>query len=61
MASGIKRSGNRPKTAAHLRSPQKKAHVNRTAEEREREHTATDAWAARRRVESVELSGEGET
>jgi hypothetical protein len=50
MASGIKRSGNRPKLAKHLRSPQEKIFVNRTKEERDREHAVTDAWAERERL-----------
>jgi hypothetical protein len=48
--SGIKRSGNRPKTAKHLRSASQKTHMNRTKEDRDREHALTDAWAERERA-----------
>ncbi len=51
---GIRRSGMRPKLAAHLRTPSKKAHLNRSKEEREREHAATDAWAERERAKEPE-------
>lgn len=54
MASGIRKSGNRPKTAKHLRSASTKEHVNRTKEERDREHGVTDTWAARQRLKSGE-------
>lgn len=50
MASGIKGSGNRPKTAKHLRTPPKKQFTKTTKEDREREHMATDAWAQRQRL-----------
>jgi len=51
--SGIKRSANRPKTAAHLRGASQKVHVNRTKEDRDRDHAASDAWAERRRLEDA--------
>lgn len=50
MASGIKGSGNRPKVAKHLRSPTEKHFVNRTKEDRDRDHAITDAWAERQRL-----------
>ena len=57
--SGIKRSANRPKTAAHLRGPSQKAHVNRTKEERDRDHAVSDAWAERERAkENERIAGE---
>lgn len=55
MASGIKRSGNRPKTAKHLRGSQEKVFVNRTKEDRDREHATTDAWAERERLKHPDL------
>jgi hypothetical protein len=54
MASGIRGSGNRPKTAKHLRNAQQKTFVNRTKEDRERDHLATDAWAERERAKAPE-------
>jgi hypothetical protein len=52
--SGIKRSGNRPRTAKHLRSQSSKTFVNRSKEDREREHAMTDTWAERERVKRAE-------
>lgn len=49
MASGIKGSGNRPKTAKHLRKTNEKSFAKTTKEDRDREHAASDAWAARQR------------
>jgi hypothetical protein len=46
---GIRQSANRPKLAKHLRGGQTKAHVNRTQEDRDRDHQATDAWAERQK------------
>lgn len=51
--SGIRRSGNRPKLAKHLRKTSEKAHLNRTKEDRDREHAATDAWAERQRLANL--------
>lgn len=48
--SGIKRAANRPKIAKHLRSPQQKTHLNRTKEERDRDHATSDVWAERERA-----------
>lgn len=45
--SGIKKSGNRPKTAAHLRVGSEKKFTDTTKEDRERRHHETDTWAAR--------------
>ena len=53
MASGIRHSNNRPKTAAHLRSGSQKVHVNRTKEDRDRDHALSDSWAERRRLEDA--------
>ena len=50
---GIMRSANRPKTAAHLRSGSQKVHVNRTKEDRDRDHALSDSWAERRRLEDA--------
>lgn len=45
--SGIKKSGNRPKTAKHLRVGSDKKFSDTTKEDRERRHHETDTWAAR--------------
>jgi hypothetical protein len=50
---GINRSANRPKTAKHLRSASQKAFVNRTKEDRDRDHSLSDSWAERRRLEDA--------
>ena len=50
---GIMRSANRPKTAAHLRGASQKVHVNRTKEDRDRDHALSDSWAERRRLEDA--------
>jgi hypothetical protein len=50
---GIMRSANRPKTAAHLRGASQKTHVNRTKEDRDRDHALSDSWAERRRLEDA--------
>jgi hypothetical protein len=47
---GIRRSANRPKTAKHLRVGSDKSFVNRTKEDRDRDHAASDAWAERERA-----------
>ena len=47
MASGIRRSANRPKTAKHLRRTSEKKFENTTQEMRDRRHGESDAWAAK--------------
>jgi hypothetical protein len=62
MASRIKRSGNRPKTAAHLHTAQKKRFAQTTKEDREHEHVVSDARAARQRPGEPEPDyGKGES
>jgi hypothetical protein len=52
--SGIRRSANRPKLAKHLRNPSaQKVHTNRTTEERERDHLASNVWAERERAKEL--------
>ena len=46
MSSGIKRSGNRPKAAKHLRTAPKRFE-NTTQEQRDRRHAESDSWAAK--------------
>lgn len=48
--SGIKHSANRPKVAKHLRNTSEKTFVNRSKEDRERDHALTDAWAEKQRL-----------
>lgn len=52
--SGIKKSGNRPKTAAHLRVGSEKKFIDTTKEDRERRHHETDTWAEKQRERHVE-------
>lgn len=59
--SGIKRSGNRPKLAKHLRKTNEKTHLNRTKEDRDRDHAATDAWAERERLKEDARVAEART
>jgi hypothetical protein len=52
--SGIRGSCNRPKIAKHLRVSKEKTFTNRTDEDRNRDHLATDAWTERERAKTQE-------